>query len=87
MIPPEPEPLPSTLPEPLIAVIDSCVFPRRDWLDPILRSARNGYVVPIWTPLIISEVTLPKSPGAMGGPHYDKSTRFAGQSRVRRGAT
>lgn len=57
MIPLEPDPLPSTHPEPLIAVIDSCVFPRRDWLDPILRAARSGYVIPIWSPLIIAEVT------------------------------
>src|SRR5262249_50731987 len=40
----------------IVAVVDSCVFPRRDWLDPILRGARTGYVVPIWSPLIISEV-------------------------------
>jgi hypothetical protein len=37
--------------------VDSCVFPRRDWLAPILRSARAGYVVPIWSPLIIVEAT------------------------------
>jgi hypothetical protein len=42
--------------EPLIAVVDSCVFPRRVWLDPIVRGARSGAIVPIWSPLIISEL-------------------------------
>jgi hypothetical protein len=54
MLPPEPEPLPQQ--ERIIAVIDSCVFPRRSWLDPILLNARVGYVVPFWFPCIISEV-------------------------------
>ena len=56
MLLPDPDPLPPAPITPLVAVIDSCVFPRRDWLDPILRGARAGYVVPIWSPLIISEV-------------------------------
>jgi hypothetical protein len=57
MVPPDPEPMPYVQPVPIIAVIDSCVFPRRDWLAPILRSARVGYVVPIWSPLIVYEVS------------------------------
>lgn len=54
MPPPEPEPLPR--PERIIAVIDACVFPRRSWLDPLLLSAREGYIVPFWSPCIITEV-------------------------------
>jgi len=37
-------------------VIDTCVFPRKKWLDPIVDGARDGVVVPVWSPLIIAEV-------------------------------
>lgn len=37
--------------------MDSCVFPRqKQWLVPILDGARNGAVIPVWSPLIIAEV-------------------------------
>jgi hypothetical protein len=41
----------------LTAVIDTCVFPHLAWLNPIRRAARVGYLVPVWSPLIIAEVT------------------------------
>jgi hypothetical protein len=56
MPPPDPDALSQSRAAPLVAIVDSCVFPRRAWLDPILRGARAGYVRPIWSPLIISEV-------------------------------
>jgi len=51
-----PEPLPPRLPGPLRVVLDSCVFPRRTWMDPILDSARAGHIRLFWSPSIISEV-------------------------------
>ncbi len=42
---------------PLRAVVDSCVFARRDWIEPIVLAARAGYVVPIWSPCIIEEAS------------------------------
>ena len=53
---PEPEPL-SRLPFlPLVAVVDSCVFLRWTQLRRLIDSARAGYVVLVWSPLIIAEV-------------------------------
>ena len=57
MLPPEPETLTPGHLHPLIAVIDTCVFPHRRWLDGIRDAAQAGYLVPIWSPLIIAEVT------------------------------
>jgi hypothetical protein len=54
---PEPERLRRRKPIPLVAVVDACIFPRRDWLAPILDSAAGGFVTPIWSPLIIVETT------------------------------
>lgn len=51
------ESLPQTPVQPLIAVIDTCVFPRKKWLDSIRDAAQAGYLVPVWSPLIIAEVT------------------------------
>jgi len=42
---------------PLRAVIDSCVFPVSRWLEPILLTAQAGFVVPLWFPCIIDEVS------------------------------
>ena len=54
MRPPEPEALANVLP--VRAVVDSCVFPRvRKWLEPIILAAQTDVVVPLWSPLIISE--------------------------------
>jgi len=37
--------------------VDTCVFPRtKKWLGPIIDGAKNGVVIPIWSPLIIAEV-------------------------------
>jgi hypothetical protein len=57
MLPPEPEPLTSSSVPPLVAVIDSCVFPHTRWLDRIRDSAQAGDIVPVWSPLIVAEVT------------------------------
>jgi hypothetical protein len=57
MIPPDLDPPPSSRRVSLIAVVDACVFPRRDWLRQIVQGAQQGHVVPIWSPLIVSEVT------------------------------
>ena len=41
---------------PLRAVVDSCIFPHvQAWLKPILEDARLGYVLPLWSPLILAE--------------------------------
>lgn len=43
-------------PFPIRAVIDSCVFPNtRRWLIPITQLAAGGFVLPIWSPLILAE--------------------------------
>lgn len=55
MASPTAEPLPPTRPRALRAVIDSCVFARRAWLDAIIDSARVGHLVPFWSPCIIAE--------------------------------
>jgi PIN domain len=39
-----------------VAVVDACVFPHRKLLSPILDAAGAGYVIPIWSPAIITEV-------------------------------
>jgi hypothetical protein len=57
MAPPNPERILRRHPVPIVAVIDSCVFPRRDWLAPILDGAADGFVVPVWSPLVIVEAT------------------------------
>ena len=42
--------------QPLLAVVDTNVFPRRAWMDPIIKAVTGGTLVAIWSPLIISEV-------------------------------
>ena len=57
MQPPSAEPQPLGALPPLRAVIDSCVFAKRRWLEPIVLSARAGYVVALWSPCIIDETS------------------------------
>jgi hypothetical protein len=41
----------------LVAVVDTNVFPHRRWIRPLLLGAQAGYVLLVWSPLIIAEVS------------------------------
>ena len=41
---------------PLRVVIDACVFPQtKRWLVPLIDASKTGYIILIWSPLIIAE--------------------------------
>jgi hypothetical protein len=50
-----PDPEPPLPHRPLRVLVDSNVFARPRWLEPIVLAARAGYLVPLWTPLILAE--------------------------------
>ena len=51
----DPEPYPSLLPEAPRVVLDTNIFARREWMEPIVESAKAGRVVLLWSPSIIAE--------------------------------
>ena len=51
-----PELLPLDPYQPLRVVLDTCVFPRRRWMTPILDAARAGHIALYWSPAILAEV-------------------------------
>lgn len=53
-VPTDKRPLPD--PFPVREVMDSCVFPRtKQWLIPLTDLAAGGFLLPMWSPLIIAE--------------------------------
>ena len=40
---------------PLVGVVDTSVLVSRRDIEPIAEAARDGYVIPVWSPCIISE--------------------------------
>lgn len=67
----------SSAPRALIAVVDTSVLVSRRHVAPIIEAAHDGYVVPVWSPCIISEAvrvltwrwlrSQPREPRALGG--------------------
>ena len=48
MLPPDPDPIPQSPVHPLVAVIDTCAFPHRNWLDRIRDAAQSD----IWSDFV-----------------------------------